>query len=72
MGGGYMTLDRLVFRIAGIMILISLLLAVIHSYYWLILTAFIGLNILQASFTGLCPAAKVFKFFGVKPGRLFD
>ncbi|MBS3758739.1 MAG: DUF2892 domain-containing protein [Desulfobacterales bacterium] len=67
-----MNLDRLIFRIAGIVILISLLLAVTHSLYWLLLTALIGANMLQASFTGICPTAKIFKVFGVKPGQLFD
>jgi len=67
-----MNLDKAVFRMAGIMILISLLLAVVHSNYWLILTAFVGANMVQATFTAFCPAAKIFKLFGVKPGRMFD
>lgn len=67
-----MNLDRLVFRIAGIIILISLLLAITHTLYWLFLTALIGANMFQASFTGICPSAKLFKIFGVKPGQLFD
>ncbi len=71
-GGADMNLDRLVFRFAGIILLVSILLAVVHSYYWLILTAFVGVNMIQASFTGFCPAAKVFKAFGVEPGQLFD
>lgn len=67
-----MNLDKAVFLMAGIIILVSLLLAVVHSNYWLILTAFVGANMVQATFTAFCPAAKVFKFFGVKPGRMFD
>ena len=67
-----MNLDKAVFRMAGIIILISLLLAVVHSNYWLILTAFVGANMVQATFTAFCPAAKIFKLFGVKPGRMFD
>ena len=67
-----MNLDKAVFRMAGIIILVSLLLAVVHSNYWLILTAFVGANMIQATFTAICPAAKVFKLFGVKPGRMFD
>ncbi len=67
-----MNLDKLVFRIAGIMILVSLLLAVVHTYWWLLLTAFVGGNITQASITGFCPLARVLKIFGVKPGTAFD
>lgn len=67
-----MNLDKLVFRIAGIMILVSLLLAVVHSYWWLLLTAFVGINMTQASITGFCPLARVLKIFGVKPGTAFD
>jgi len=38
------------------------------SPYWLLLTAFVGLNLFQSSFTGLCPAERVFKtlFFNKK------
>lgn len=67
-----MTIDKLVFRIAGIFILLSLLLYWVHSAYWLFLTLFVGANMLQASFSGFCPLAKILKLFGVKPGRAFE
>jgi hypothetical protein len=66
-----MTIDQLVFRIAGSFILLSLLLAVAHSYYWLWMTAFVGANMIQASFTGFCPMAKLLKMIGIKPGEAF-
>ena len=66
-----MTLDAAVMRFAGIVILASVLLAVYVNLWWLALTAFVGLNLFQASFTGFCPAAKLFRVFGVKPGNLF-
>ncbi len=66
-----MTIDRLDMMIAGGMILLSLLLAVVHSMYWLWFTAFVGANLIQASLTGFCPMAIVLKFFGVKPGSAF-
>jgi hypothetical protein len=66
-----MTIDQLVFRIAGSFILLSLLLAVAHSYYWLWVTAFVGANMIQASFTGFCPMAKLLKMIGIKPGEAF-
>jgi len=67
-----MTLDAAVLRFAGFVVLVSLALAYWVHPYWLGLTAFAGLNLLQASFTGFCPAALVFKAMGVKPGHAFD
>ncbi len=67
-----MTIDRAIIAMAGTFILISLLLSVYHSQYWLWFTAFVGANLLQSAFTGFCPAARVFKLFGIKPGRAFD
>jgi hypothetical protein len=67
-----MNVDRAVFRFAGFMVLLSLALAVLFSEYWLLLTAFVGLNLIQASFTGFCPAAMAFKWLGVKPGNAFS
>ena len=66
-----MTIDRAVMAFAGIMILGSLALAQVFSPYWLLLTAFVGLNLIQASFTGVCPAAMVFKTLGYRPGAAF-
>ena len=63
-----MTLDRAVMAFAGVMILISVLLVYFVSPWWLLFTAFIGLNLLQASFTGFCPAAMIFKRLGVRGG----
>jgi hypothetical protein len=56
---------------AGSVILASLALAQTVSPLWLLLTAFAGLNLIQASFTGICPAAMVFKRLGVKAGSVF-
>ncbi len=66
-----MNIDRLVNAMAGSFILISLLLAQVHNPHWLWFTAFVGANLLQASFTGFCPAATVFKKLGAKPGQAF-
>ncbi len=65
-------IDKMVFRIAGIMILVSLFLAWVNSYYWLWFTAFVGANMAQASFSGFCPMAMILKKFGIKPGRAFE
>ena len=66
-----MSIDRIVMAFAGAMILISLLLSLVHSIYWLFLTAFVGANLLQAAFTGFCPLAIILKKLGIKPGMAF-
>jgi hypothetical protein len=66
-----MTIDRAVMAFAGSMILLSLALSQIMSPYWLLLTAFVGANLLQAAFTGFCPAALILKRMGVRPGVAF-
>ncbi|WP_194756424.1 YgaP family membrane protein [Aliidiomarina indica] len=66
-----MNIDRVVMAFAGTVVLLSVLLAWQVSAWWMLLTAFVGLNLLQASFTGFCPLAKVLKALGVKSGRAF-
>jgi hypothetical protein len=66
-----MTIDRAVMAFAGLMILLSLALSQIMSPYWLLLTAFVGLNLLQSAFTGFCPMALLLKRLGVRAGAAF-
>ncbi|MBN9062663.1 MAG: sulfurtransferase [Rhizobiales bacterium 65-9] len=66
-----MTIDRAVMMFAGLMVLASLALGFYISPYWLLLTAFVGLNLIQASITGFCPAAIVFKKLGCAAGVAF-
>jgi hypothetical protein len=67
-----MSIDRMVMAMAGIFILATVALGYYHSPYWLLFTAFVGLNLLQAAFTGFCPAAMIFKKLGAKPGQAFN
>ncbi len=67
-----LNIDKLVFRFAGSLILISLLLSQIHSAHWLWFTAFVGANMAQASFSGFCPMATLLKVVGIKPGKAFE
>jgi hypothetical protein len=67
-----MSIDRAVMAFAGVLILLSLVLSQLHSPYWLLFTAFIGANLLQASFSGFCPAAMIFKRLGFRPGNAFS
>jgi Inner membrane protein YgaP-like, transmembrane domain len=57
---------------AGLMVLLSLALTELFSPYWLWLTAFVGFNLIQASFTRFCPAAMLFKRLGVASGTAFS
>ena len=66
-----MSIDRIVLAFAGSVILISIPLALLINPWWLLLTGFVGANLLQSSLTGFCPLALVLKAFGVKPGAAF-
>lgn len=67
-----MTLDSAVLRFAGFVVLLSVVLSIYVHPWWIGLTVFAGLNMLQASFTGFCPAAMIFKKLGVRPGNAFN
>jgi len=66
-----MNLDRAVLAFAGVMTLLSVALTYFISPWFLLFTVFIGLNMLQAAFTGFCPAALIFKKLGVGSGCAF-
>jgi hypothetical protein len=66
-----MNIDRFVFAFAGSVVLLGLVLSQLSSPWWLLLPAFVGLNMLQAAFTGFCPLAMMLKKAGVEPGMAF-
>ncbi len=66
-----MCIDKFIFRFAGFMVLLSLLLSHFVSLYWLWFTAFVGANLLQSSFTGFCPVAVVLRKVGMKSCAAF-
>ncbi len=61
-----MTVERGLRLMAGIVVLLSIALAHYVSIYWLWLTAFVGLNLLQSAFTNWCPAMSIFRAMGLK------
>lgn len=67
-----MTIDRAVLGFAGCMVLLSVLLVLLFNPWWLLLTGLVGANLMQASVTGFCPAAMVFKAIGARPGVAFQ
>ncbi len=66
-----MTVDRAVMMFAGSLVLLSLALGFYVSPYWYLLTTFVGLNLVQASMTGFCPAAMIFRELGCPAGAAF-
>jgi Inner membrane protein YgaP-like, transmembrane domain len=66
-----MSVARAVMAFAGAMVLISLALGYFVSPWWYLLTTFVGLNLLQAAFTGFCPAATFFRKLGLTSGPVF-
>jgi hypothetical protein len=66
-----MSIDRMVMAFAGAMVLMSLVLGLYVSPNWYWLTAFVGANLFQASFTGFCPLAMILRRLGVRPGAAF-
>mgnify|MGYP003594825655 CR=1 FL=1 len=62
-----MTVENGVRVMAGTMVLLSLSLSFV-SPWWLLLTAFVGVNLIQSAFTGFCPAATILKKLGFRSG----
>ncbi|CUT14783.1 Rhodaneserelated sulfurtransferase [Bradyrhizobium sp.] len=67
-----MNVDKAVLAFAGFVVLLGLALGTYVNAYWYLLTAFAGLNMIQASFTGFCPAAVVFRKLGLRGGCAFS
>jgi hypothetical protein len=61
-----MNVERALRLLAGVMVLLSVALTYFVSPYWMWLTVFIGLNLLQSAFTNWCPAMAIFRAFGLK------
>ncbi len=66
-----MTIERIVFAVAGAFIVLSVVLAYFFSPYWLWFTVFIGANLFQSAFTGFCPLATILKKLGRETGAAF-
>jgi len=59
-----MTVDNGVRAMAGTLVLVSLALGHWVSPWWLLLTTFVGVNLLQSAFTHVCPAEAILKKLG--------
>ena len=61
-----MTVERMLRLIAGAFVLASLALAQWVSPWWLLFTAFVGLNLFQSGITNWCPMMAILRAAGVK------
>ena len=57
--------DNVIRRFAGVFILLSVLLGFTVSANFFYVTGFVGLNLLQSSFTNFCPLEKILAYFGL-------
>ena len=62
-----MTVERGLRLMAGVMVLLSVALTFYVSHYWMWLTVFIGVNLLQSAFTNWCPMMGILRKLGL-PG----
>ncbi len=60
-----MTIENAIRILAGSIVLVSICLAVFINQWWLLLGLFVGCNLIQSAFTGLCPAELILKKLGV-------
>lgn len=63
-----MTIESAIRLVAGSLILLGLFLSQLLSPWWLLLAAFVGLNLAQSALTGFCPAESILKRLGVGGG----
>jgi hypothetical protein len=61
-----MCVERYLRLVAGIVVSVSLLLAWAVSPWFLLLTAFVGLNLLQSAFTNWCPMMSILRMLHVR------
>jgi len=60
-----MKMENAIRILAGTMVLSSILLAHWVSEWWLLLAAFVGVNLIQSALTGFCPAEMIFRKIGI-------
>ncbi|HWU72767.1 YgaP family membrane protein [Sphingomonas pruni] len=66
-----MNIDRAVMAFAGFVVLLGTVLSLTVNVWWIALAIFAGANMVQASFTGFCPAAMIFRALGLRSGQAF-
>jgi len=67
-----MTVERALRAIGGTFVATSAALGYFHSPYWLLFTAFVGLNLLQSGFTNWCPMVWFLEKVGLPRGDVAE
>lgn len=67
-----MTTEQAVRILAGTFVGVSLIGALTHSMHWLWLAGFVSANLIQSSFTGICPAEWIFQTLGLESCAVAD
>ncbi|MCA3356389.1 MAG: DUF2892 domain-containing protein [Roseomonas sp.] len=65
------SLERAILLVVGVVVVGSLLLGVHHNPSWLWVTGLMGLHLIQASFTGMCPVVRLFQKLGLPQRAAF-
>ena len=63
-----MNIQRIIYLVAGSLVLTGLALGYWVDQRWLLLAAFVGLNLFQTAFTGFCPLERILLKLGVGGG----
>ncbi len=66
-----MTIDRIIFAVAGTLILLGLVLGLVVNPWFFAIAGFVGINMLQSAFTGFCPLAVILRKAGMPESRCF-
>ena len=67
--------DMVIRRFAGVFVLLSVALGWFVSPLWFLFTAFVGVNLLQSSFTHFCPLERILgaaHLAGCRPAKTVD
>lgn len=63
-----MTIENGIRVLAGTMVLAGVVMARVVHENWILLSAFVGVNLIQSAFTGFCPATVVLRKLGFTEG----
>lgn len=66
-----MNIERIVFLVAGFMVIASAILSVWHTPEWIYLTGFVGANLMFSSITGFCPMVLILRKLNFQHGKSF-
>ena len=66
-----MTIDRIIFAVAGTLVLLGLVLGLVVNPWFFTMAGFVGANMLQSAFTGFCPLAVILRKAGLPESACF-